>query len=76
LPNIYADDEFMDIYLQYWEAVLDNVTDKDARQHLLDEINNRKKGLQNDTKCSTIGAKCNWPYCIIEKRLMKGYCSP
>ena len=66
----------MDIYLQYWEAVLDNITNEDIRHKILSEIKERKANLQNDMKCSLLGPKCNWPYCIIEKRLKQGYCSP
>jgi hypothetical protein len=66
----------MDIYLQYWEALLDGISNPDVRDKLISEINTRKKGLQNDAKCDMIGAKCNWPYCCKEKRLSGGYCSP
>ena len=66
----------MDIYLQYWAAVLDNVSDKDARKRIIDEIHDRNVGLKNDTKCSLLGPKCNWPYCTIQKRLTRGYCCP
>ena len=66
----------MDIYIQYWEAVLDNITDEYIRAKIEQEVKDRKSGLKNDTKCSLLGPKCNWPYCVIEKRLTKGYCSP
>lgn len=65
-----------DIYIQYWEAVLESIHNLDVRLKLEREIKERVLGLQKDTKCTLIGARCNWPYCERVKRLNIGYCAP
>ena len=62
----------MDIYIQYWETVLENIKDRDVRKKLELEIRDRKLGLENGTKCILLGSKCNWPFCISEKRFSQG----
>jgi len=65
-----------DIYLTYWEALVDGIKDPDAKKKLQKEIADRKEGLKNDTKCTNIGGGCPWPFCKHDKRFDKGYCAP
>lgn len=66
----------MDIYLQYWEAIVDNIQDPDAKKKMIAEIKAREEGLLKGCKCRLIGARCNWPYCIDDMMYKTGYCSP
>ena len=66
----------IDIYLIYWEAVIGGIKNPDIQKKLQKEIDDRKEGLKNGTKCPDIGSNCPWPFCKHEKRFNQGYCAP
>ena len=68
-----------DLYLQIWDIWLNLPSMNDeGRKNIGRDIEVRKKGLENGSKCPRLGlGDCPWPYCdLYGKPKPQGFCSP